>query len=109
MTSRRSWAALFLTTAAVCALLAPSAPQSAASDIDHVAARKLQESGEILPLEKITERARAEKPGRVLEAELEYKKGRYVYEVEILDERGQVWELKLDARTGNLIKVEIDD
>ena len=78
-------------------------------DIDHVAARKLREAGEILPLEKIAERARTTKPGQILGTELDYKKGRYVYEVEILDEHGQVWEIKLDAKTGTLIKMEVDN
>ncbi|MEO8627780.1 MAG: PepSY domain-containing protein [Betaproteobacteria bacterium] len=84
-------------------------PVPAIADSDHLIARKLRESGEILPLEKILQRARAAKPGQVIEAELESKKGRYVYEVEILDAAGQVWEVKLDAKTGELIKIERDD
>jgi len=84
-------------------------PHAAMADEDHVAARKLRDSGEILPLEKIAERARSARSGQILETELERKHGHYVYEVEILDEQGQVWELKLDARTGDLIEMEIDD
>jgi uncharacterized membrane protein YkoI len=76
---------------------------------DHVAARKLRDAGDILPLEAIAERARRAKPGAILETELEFTRGRYVYEIEILDEAGQVWELKLDAKTGDLITMEIDD
>ena len=78
----------------------------ARADSDHVAARRLREAGEIMPLEKIAERARAEKPGEILEAELKQKRGRYIYEVEILDAGGRVWELRLDARSGALIKIE---
>ena len=89
-------------------ILAATAIPSAADD-DHVNARKLRESGEIMPLEKIIERARAEKTGDVLETELDRENGRYVYEVEIVDEAGQVWEIKLDAKTGKLIKMERDD
>jgi len=85
-----------------------SAPLATADD-DHVVARRLREAGAILPLERIIERARAAKPGEVIETELERKKGRYVYEVEILDTAGQVWEIKLDAKTGDLIKLERDD
>ncbi len=76
---------------------------------DHVTARKLRESGQILPLEQILDRARARKPGQVLETELERKRNVYVYEVEILDAEGWVWELKFDARTGELIELERDD
>jgi uncharacterized membrane protein YkoI len=89
-------------------LLAVTAVPAVADD-DHVNARKLRESGEIMPLEKIIERARAEKPGEVLETELEQKNGGYMYEVEIVDAAGQVWEIKLDAKTGKLIKIERDD
>ena len=72
-------------------------------------ARRLTESGEILPLEKILRAAKMHKNGKVLETELEKKKNRYIYEVEILDENSQVWEIKLDAKTGKLIKLELDD
>lgn len=76
---------------------------------DYQLAKKLMQKGEILPLEKILTLARAEKNGEVIETEFEKKHGRYIYEVEILDNQGQVWELKLDAKTGKLIKIEIDD
>ncbi|MBK7664475.1 MAG: PepSY domain-containing protein [Sterolibacteriaceae bacterium] len=79
------------------------------ADSDHVAARRLLDAGEIMPLEKIAERARAEKPGQILETELKHKHDKYIYEVEILDGGGRVWELRLDARSGELLKVEKDD
>lgn len=81
----------------------------ARAEEDHQLARKLRQQGEILPLEKILSLARAHKNGEVLETELEKKRGRYVYEIEILDANSQVWELKLDAKTGQLIKMELDD
>ena len=79
------------------------------ADSDHLTARRLRDSGEILSLEKIAERARAEKAGEILETELKQKRGKYIYEVEILDAGGRVWELKLDARSGALIKIEKED
>jgi hypothetical protein len=81
----------------------------AVADSDHELARKLRESGEILSLEQIVERARAVKPGEIIETELDRKQGRYVYEVEILDSAGQVWEVELDAKTGELLEIEQDD
>lgn len=80
-----------------------------AADDDQALARKLRASGAILPLEKIAAQARTVKSGELLETELEHEHGRYVYEVEILDKAGQVWELKLDARTAELLKLERDD
>ncbi len=96
----------------LCVYLASSGLLSAgslAAEEDYQLAKKLRQQGEILPLEKILAFARAEKNGEVLETEFEKKDGRYIYEVEILDIQGQVWELKLDAKTGKLIKIKIDD
>ncbi|MDF0378434.1 peptidase M4 [Methylophilus sp. YYY-1] len=72
-------------------------------------AGRLSAKGKILSLEKISQKARAYKPGEILEVELEKKHGRYVYEIDILDAGSQVWELKLDAKTGQLLKMEQDD
>jgi len=82
---------------------------TAKADINQQTARQLLSAGKILPLEKITKLAKEIKPGEVLETELERKKGIYIYEVELLDANSQVWELKLDAKTGKLIKMELED
>jgi uncharacterized membrane protein YkoI len=74
------------------------------ADSDHDRAKQLREAGEILPLERIIEMAKKDHPGRLIEAELEEKKGRFIYELELLDEEGIVWELKYDARSGELLK-----
>ncbi|MBL1277316.1 MAG: PepSY domain-containing protein [Ectothiorhodospiraceae bacterium] len=76
----------------------------ARADVNHDKARQLKDMGEILPLEQILQVARREHPGRVIEVELEKEDGRYVYEVEILDKRGEVWELYFDAASAELIK-----
>lgn len=76
---------------------------------DHKRAKALFESGEILSLEQILNNIRDEYPGRLLEIKLEQKKNRVIYEVELLDSEGKVWELKLDAATGELLKRELDD
>ncbi|MCO6412795.1 MAG: PepSY domain-containing protein [Thiogranum sp.] len=68
--------------------------------------RMLQQQGDILSLEQILERARSHRQGRVLEAELERKRDRYIYEIELVDDGGQVWEMKLDAMSGELLKQE---
>ncbi|HMV54994.1 MAG TPA: PepSY domain-containing protein [Rhodocyclaceae bacterium] len=96
-----------LSIPAVVVLLAMALP--AGADTDAATVRRLRESGEILPLEKILERARKERPGEVLETELERKGARHVYEVEILDAQGRVWELKFDARSGELLRQKQDD
>ncbi|QKT02815.1 PepSY domain-containing protein [Ectothiorhodospiraceae bacterium 2226] len=59
--------------------------------------------GEPLPLERIAALARAYRPGRLLEVELEHEDGREVYEVELIDAEGVEWELTFDAYTGELL------
>ncbi len=85
------------------------APLLVIADGDHERAKALFESGEILSLEQILKNIRDEYPGRLLEIKLEQKKKMVIYEVELLDEQGRVWELKLDAVTGELLKREQDD
>ena len=102
----RSVLLVLLGSALACAAaLAPGAH----ADNDDKRIRRLQGSGEILPLEQIFNRARAVKQGRIVDTDLDEDDGRLVYEIELLDARGRVWEMKLDARTGKLIEIEQDD
>ena len=79
------------------------------ADDDHIEARRLLDSGEILPLEEIINNVRQTFPGRVLDVELEREDGHIAYEVEILDEEGVVTEVYIDARTGKVLSVKEDD
>jgi uncharacterized membrane protein YkoI len=76
---------------------------------EHDRARRLRDAGDILPLEVIIERAQRERPGRILELHLEEKRNRMLYEVELVDEQGIVWELYFDARSGDLVKTKQED
>lgn len=82
---------------------------AASAEGDHDRARRLRDAGDILPLETLIERTRAVRPGRILELELKEKKDRIIYEVELVDEQGVVWELYFDARSGELLKSKQDD
>lgn len=75
---------------------------------DHDEAYELLRSGEILPLEKILEITREHIQGRVLEVELEHEDELLIYELEVLDKQGIVWEIKVDAATGTIIEKEQD-
>lgn len=80
-----------------------------ARDLNQDEALQLRQRGVIQPLEQFIERALSYHPGaRLLEAELEEKHGRYVYEFELLSPNGIVRELKFDARDGQLLKDEED-
>ena len=79
-------------------------PAQARDDHDHERARRALQAGELLPLDEILKRVRKAQPGEVLEVELEREDGRWVYEFKILPPSGRVFELKLDAATGALLR-----
>ena len=81
----------------------------ASADDDHVEARQLLESGEILSLEAILEHVRENHPGKVLEVELEREEGKIVYEIEILTNQGVVKEIYVDAKSGRILSAKEDD
>lgn len=84
-------------------------PGPALADNDADTARRLRAAGEILPLETILQRLQSGHPGKVLEVELEKKRDRMIYEIELLDGTGRVRELEVDAQSGELLKHEPDD
>jgi len=59
--------------------------------------------GEILPLARIMAIATSLVPGDIIE--IEYKAGPQ-YEIEVLTPSGRIREIKLDARTGEVIKIK---
>ncbi|MCP3850678.1 MAG: PepSY domain-containing protein [Gammaproteobacteria bacterium] len=78
-------------------------------DNDHKNAHELVNSGNILPLEKILETVYKTQQGKILEVELERENNGYIYEIEILDNNNKVWEMEINAVTGQLLKVEEED
>lgn len=78
-------------------------------ETEHDHARRLHNEGAIVSLESVTRAAQGYRAGDLLEVELERKRGNYIYEVEILDAQGQVWELHFDARDGTFLKEEADN
>lgn len=81
----------------------------AGSHDDHVEARALLQRGEILPLSRILAIVQQRVPGDVVEVELEHGKHHgWEYEVKVLTAQGRVREVKLNARTGEVRKVEDD-
>ena len=76
------------------------------ADDDNDEAKRLVESGEILTLEVILKKARDIQSGKVLEVELERKRSKRIYEIELLAPNGTVFELKFDAKTGEHLSTE---
>ena len=81
---------------------------SVASGKDHERAQQARERGEILPLERILSLVGQRIPGDVVKVELEREDGIWVYEIKVIDARGRLMEVEIDARTGGILKIEED-
>lgn len=90
-------------------LIALSPLQFTQADDDYIEARRLLESGDILPLESILKNVRKAAPGKILEVDIEKKDGQIVYEIELLSEAGVVKKIYVNARNGKLISIKDDD
>ncbi len=72
------------------------------------AIRSAVQRGEILSMPRILTIAQRRVPGSVVKIELDYEPTGITYEVKILTASGRVREVEIDARTGNIIKIEDD-
>ena len=91
------------------ALAVPRALASGKDDNDHDRARQAVQAGEVLPLPTVLERLQREMPGQVLEVELEQERDRWIYEIKLLTFAGQLTKIKLDARTGEVLRIKSRD
>ncbi len=98
MINRRRTGLVLLFCSALLASVAASA------DEDFELARKLVESGQILPLETILEKYSDSAPGKILEVEFEVENGVPVYEIEWLAPDGHVSEWYIDAKNGQRLE-----
>ncbi len=83
---------------------APPPPAQAPTDFDR--ALDAVRRGEVRPLAEILPEVERRFGGRAIETEIETDHGRWVYEVEILGADGQLFEVDVDAVTGEIIDVE---
>ena len=84
-----------------------AAPALADHDHDQGRVRQLRAAGQILALETIIANHRHQHPGdQLLEAELEFERGRYIYDLKILGDDGTVREFEYDALSGELWHLE---
>lgn len=78
-------------------------------DPDSETVRRWVDEGRVLPLEELLDRHRDRVAGRLLDLEVEREHGRIVYELEVMDDRGVVREIYLDAQSGDWLGEEIED
>ncbi|MCU0836915.1 MAG: PepSY domain-containing protein [Chromatiaceae bacterium] len=96
-----------LTPLLLMALTLAAALPAAASDDD----RSWRERGEAeaLPLAELLQRADLGPGARVLEVEGKRKRGRALYEIEYVDGTGRIYEVLIDAVTGEVLRREEED
>lgn len=75
-----------------------------ASDQDAV--RGAVESGEIRPLTDILAIVRDKLPGKVVGVKIERKRDRWVYEFRAADAGGRLFEVYVDARSGEIERIK---
>lgn len=88
------------------AAAALAAPAAAKARGDHERARRALESGEIRPLSELLAAIEARYDARVIGMELERDGERWIYEFKLLPPTGRLFELEVDAVTGEVIKTK---
>jgi uncharacterized membrane protein YkoI len=98
MVLRHGLAALALAAA----LLVAAPPVLQADETQRDAIRRAVERGEIRPLADILAAIRDKLPGEVVGVEVERKDGRWLYEFRIVDGKGRLFEVYVDARSATI-------
>ncbi|MEY2654092.1 MAG: hypothetical protein RLZZ524_1120 [Pseudomonadota bacterium] len=106
---RRVAAAMSGVVLAAAALATSALVTPARADDDHDRARAAVASGQVLPLRKVLEALERQQPAgqpapQVLEVELEERRGRWHYEIKLLQADGRVTKIRLDARTAEPLR-----
>lgn len=90
---------------ALAAAAVPAAPAKC-DPHDHDAVRIAVERGEIRPLVEILAIVRTGLPGQVTGVEIERKSGRWIDEFRVVNAKGGLFEVYVDARTGEIIRIK---
>ncbi|MBR0718382.1 PepSY domain-containing protein [Bradyrhizobium liaoningense] len=71
---------------------------------DHDDARRAVEAGEIRALAEILKVVKGKLPGDVVGVKLEREAGAWMYELRVIDEKGRLFEIHVDARSGEVAR-----
>jgi len=94
---------------AATALVAAAPPMAVARDQDEARrdeVRRAVESGDIHSLADILGSLRGRLPGEVAGVEVERKDGRWRYEFRVVDSQGRLFEVYVDARSGEIERIK---
>lgn len=70
------------------------------------ALRRAVENGEARPLSEIMAEARGKVPGEIVGVKVEYEHSRWVYEFRVIDGKGRLIEVYVDAKTGDIERIK---
>jgi uncharacterized membrane protein YkoI len=97
-----------LTAVLTCSvLMTPVAARSDDDDLDRL--RDAVARGDVLPLSVLQEKLTKAFPGEIIRVELDEDDGRFIYEFKVLQSSGRLFEIEMDARTGDVLDVDDDD
>jgi uncharacterized membrane protein YkoI len=86
----------------------PTGVRAGDRDDDHERARRALEAGEVVPLDQILQEVQTHYEGTVVEVELSEEEGRWVYEVELVASDGRLLQLRIDAKSKELLQEDGD-
>jgi uncharacterized membrane protein YkoI len=92
---------ILLIGCALAAAVMPAGLLRAESD-EPDAVRDAVERGEIRPLADILAIVRSKLPGKVVGVEIERTGGRWIYEFRVIDPKGHLFDISVDARTAHI-------
>jgi uncharacterized membrane protein YkoI len=87
------------------AVLGP-VPAGARDHRDHDEIREAVERGDARPLTEILAAVRARLPGEVVGVRIEHKDGRWLYEFRVVDRKGRLVDVHVDARTAEIERIQ---
>ena len=99
----------FLFLALVAGMTNP--PLLYADDSDDLSDQVLQwvKDGKVIPFKSLMQRYETRLDGRLLDLEVESENGRIIYELEIMRPDSVVYEIKIDAQSGEWLEEEVED
>lgn len=79
---------------------------TSSSRFSHDDAREALRKGKVMPLTAILDIVAKRQPGTVIAVDLEPRRKGLIYEIDVITEDGRRRELRLDARSGEILAVE---
>jgi uncharacterized membrane protein YkoI len=95
-----------LSALTVVTIMGAALTPASADDDDAKRARQAVEKGEIRHLSDILGMIRGKLPGDVIGVEIEHDDGRWVYEFKVIDGQGRLFEVNVNAQTGEIERIK---